>query len=308
MAIELCKCANGLGNTGLPSSDNSRIKIPVGMFRMNTYNSVGVKNRVAGGTGPISQVYLDGRLNDPDPTQRWYPIMDITSVATTRSEDVTVSLSNGVKEFIKEGIRSFPFEIGGGATMAGQLKQGRCTEFSFFLVDECNKLIGMDLGDTYLTPIRAAKGTFSVGYNFASDSPAREAIPITFDWHAKEKDENLAFLESDADLADARGLLDISSTVSSISTTGFTVKLFDKYGPVGDKGVLTGLLVGDFALHNVTDNLAVTITSVTESTVTKGTYVFVIPAQGTTEVLRLTPSKDGFDFSQVIENTIAIPV
>ena len=305
MAIELCSCADGLGNTGLPSNDNSRIKIPVAMYRMQTYDSTGAKNRVAGNT-TVTQNYLDARLNDVDVSKRWFPIMDITSVTTTRSEDVTVTLSNGVKEFIKEGVRTFPFEIGGGPTIAKQLKQGRCTEFSFFLVDECNKLIGMDLGDTYLTPIRAAKGTFSVGYNFASDAPVRESIPITFDWHAKEKDELLAFLEATADLADARGLLDISSTVTSITTTGFTIKLTDKFGPVGDKGVLTGLLVGNFALHNITDNLSVTITSVTEGVA--GTYVFVIPAQGTTEQLRLTPTKNGFDFSQVIENTISIPV
>ena len=46
--------------------------------------------------------------------------------------------------------------------------------------------------------------------------------------------------------------------------------------------------------------------SATEDTA-GGTYAITYAAQDTTEVLKLTPSKNGYNFSKVVTNTITLP-
>jgi hypothetical protein len=64
-------------------------------------------------------------------------------------------------------------------------------------------------------------------------------------------------------------------------------------------------VAGDFALYNVDDSLAVTILTSTESPA--GSYTITYAAQGSGEDLRLTPTKNGYDFSAVVTNLISIP-
>jgi hypothetical protein len=66
-----------------------------------------------------------------------------------------------------------------------------------------------------------------------------------------------------------------------------------------------GLLLANFSLFNTTTGLPVVITSVVESP--DGTYDINFAAQSSGDVLRLTPSKNGRDYTEVIANLITIP-
>lgn len=156
-----------------------------------------------------------------------------------------------------------------------------------------------------LAPIRIAKDSLVVNYLFASDTTV-EKVGVTFQFDQRENDGNLSYVEveDDADLTGYRGLLDIYSLVPLNTLTTVTVELFNKYGAANNKNVLSGLVAGDFALYNVTDSLAVTVVSSVESP--DGTYLITFAAQTANDVLRITPTKAGYDFSAVVALTTVL--
>ena len=99
-------------------------------------------------------------------------------------------------------------------------------------------------------------------------------------------------------LTDANGLLDVDVVVTGPTQTGFVATLSAEYGTLKNKIAITGFLKTDFTLFNVTDNSAVTITTATENP--DGTYTFVIPSQTLSDVLRLTASKNGYEFPSTL--------
>jgi hypothetical protein len=91
-----------------------------------------------------------------------------------------------------------------------------------------------------------------------------------------------------------------------ISDLGFTLKLGVESAEVGKTIPVQGLLIGGFVLKEVTPTPStITITSVTETA--PGTYVFVIPTQTSADLLSVTPTKNGYDFSTVPSVAITIP-
>jgi len=51
----------------------------------------------------------------------------------------------------------------------------------------------------------------------------------------------------------------------------------------------------------------ITITTVSESTVTEGLYTFVIPSQTSADILNLNATQTGLDFKFVKDTNIVIP-
>jgi hypothetical protein len=94
-------------------------------------------------------------------------------------------------------------------------------------------------------------------------------------------------------------LYDVSSTITAISATGFTATLKDEYGLA-----VQGLAIGDFALYNTTDSTMLIIDAMTETSA--GVYEFTFTSQTSADVLRLTPTENGYDFSLVVDNLITI--
>ena len=123
------------------------------------------------------------------------------------------------------------------------------------------------------------------------------------------------FYEKDADVkvvggldytgSDLYGLIDADATYSAITTAGFTATITSTcYG-----GAVEGLLLGDFSLAEVSPTPGVeSIASVTESSAGVYDIVLTTPA-ASTEVFRLSASKDRFDFSEMSDGTndITIP-
>ena len=106
------------------------------------------------------------------------------------------------------------------------------------------------------------------------------------------------------DISLLNGLLDVTSTYSSIGQTSFKATLKTQYGSFLNPVLVEGLVAGDMALYNVTDSASVTITSIAESP--DGTYQINFASQTVADVLRLTITKDGYNFAAVTANTITI--
>jgi len=299
---EICSCETVMGNTGLPSCYKA-LTLATGIFMTPTYANDGTKN-VIDTTDTIDDAYILAAINNADQSKRWFPLQKLNAVTSERAEPTFDTRSDGGQAFVKQGIRNFSFEIWeGGARFKKQLDKGRCREFSFFIINE-GRIIGLDLTDEQLelAPIRIAKDSLVVNYLFATDTTV-EKVVVTFQFDQRENDGNLSYVEveDDADLTGYRGLLDIYSEIVQNTLTTVTVKLFNKYGAANNKNVLTGLVAGDFALYNVTDSAAVTVNSSVESP--EGSYLLTFSAQTANDVLRITPTKSGYDFTAVVALT-----
>ena len=309
----MADCLTGFGNTGFYETCDSNFKVMRGAFILKTTDDDGDLNLIPYGT-EIDQAYLDARINDPDPSTRWYPVMDIEEAVSARAEATFYTAGSGAKEFVKQGARDLSFEIRKqGSEYLGQIKACSCEALSFFAVDAEGKIRGKILDKTNpesdLYPIKIQPNSFDSQLIVATeDNP--EHLLVTWQYGLNEKDELLRVYPSGlvtADILGAKGLIDAFLTVSAVTTTQFTAKLTTLYSTnVGgvDKFNVSGLVAADFDLYDVTAGAPVVITSVVEST--PGTYVFTIPVTPTANVKRLTPDKMGFDFGQVVAKTFTV--
>lgn len=297
-------CIDGIGNTGKITSCSAEFKEVAGLIILKAVADDGTENKIDA-DDVIDDAYILAAINNPDPSKRWYPINDINLFESTRAEPVYEELENGTREFLKEGARSATFQIRKvSAAYLGQIKACPCEELAFYLIDINGKIRGKVKTKTGqdLYPIRMQPSTFYAGLVFAT-ATANEYINGQFQFELSEDDALLRVYNStlvEVDLLTVKGLLDIYPTFSNITTTGFKVKLASVFSD-GDKYNASGLVVGDFTL--TADGTPVVITSVTETPAKSGTYVFVIPNTLTTKVKVLTPTKNGYDFTPVVNES-----
>lgn len=315
--MKACSCSNTLNNTGTPSCQ-PLMKVAKKYMFVPTYDSTGVRNKIAVAT-VLSQAVLDALINNVDKTKRWYPSPELENITGERSESTYDTAASGKKSLVQQGIRSVAAEIyEQGAEYKYQLDALSCNETSVYIVDAEGSIFGMvpATEDGYLYPIRLDKASFDARLIFPTDTTVGK-IALSFDFKRTEDDaliRTIAGSDITADLLNAEGLLDISAEYSSITTTGVTITLSERFGSRKQKNRLSGLLISEFfsavggtasRLWNVTTATAVTIATFTESS--SGVYVLTFAAQTPTNVIRVTPVKATFDFADVTANTFLIP-
>ena len=259
----------------------------------------------------LDDSFLTTQLNAASDT-RWYPLPEFENVVSERAESTFEEAPSGTRNFVRQGSRTLTGEIWGKQalpTLIGKIKAGRCVDVSAYIVDGDGKILGTgDATDpNKLYPIKLDSQSIDSIWMVATDSTTQK-IMVSMTWDDSVKDEDIYLVQPEVDFTfnalDAAGLLDIQVAYSSISTTGFVAELFNEYF-LKKAGYNTGLILGDFSLYNNTTASSVTITSVTENP--DGTYTFVTPAQTSADNMTLTPSKDGFDYTDVIATDIVIP-
>lgn len=303
----ICKCDLSFGNTGKPncvplqSAALAEIYVPL-------YGSTGALNYFDNVATPLTPAVLTAKLNAADKRNRWYPVKEITGITGERGTPVLETLDNGKVNKIKDGVKNRVYQINEGTpVLLGKLEQFSCQKFGVYYIDENGSLIGRNIGDGKLYPFPVENRSYYARFVDPTFTTSQK-IEVGYQFAQELKDSEIGMIASSAftaNLLSAEGLVDVSSVITNESTTTFTAKLKTEYGDVGEEIVLEGLIVTDFALYNVTDSLAVTISSVTESSA--GVYDFAFAAQTSADVLRLTPTKNGYDFSAVVTNTITIP-
>ena len=301
-----CKCDVGLSNTGTactPLQAVARQYILTPKFKADgTLNKLDI-------TSTLNSAFWTSQVNAVA-EERWYPLPRVQNVTDEKGDNIVQSFNDGSTAFIAEGARTVVGFLPGQAPhLVGQINDARCSEIAMYVIDKDGNLIGKCIEDGFLHPICLEDDTISATYVKNDASATVSGVNIAFTWSLDEKDENMSMITVDEmtdGVAGIKGLLDISSSYANISTTGFDVTLtVDGYGTKLTPQLVKGLVAGDFALFNVTDSLSVTILTATESP--DGTYAITFAAQTSADVLRLTPSKDGYDFSAVVTNTITIP-
>lgn len=303
-----CACNAGLGNTGTPNC------FPIAtvakkLILVPTYKDDGTRNSIDLSTAALDAAELTALINNADASQRWFPVDPMENVTSERAESILESAPSGKSAFIKKGVRSFSGEIWSASPqLVGQLEKARCVDIAAYVVDNNGNIMGhSEQGSDLFYPIKIDKNSFDAKLVNGTDTTVQKVM-VTFNWDDTERDEDVYMLIEDDytfDILNASGLIDVYSTISGEATTGFVAKLTYIYGSKKSPSVNIGLVAGDFALYNETTSSAVTITTATESP--DGTYTFVYAAQTSADVITLTPSLDGFDYTNVISNQIVTP-
>lgn len=284
---------------------------------MQTYDSTGAENYIDPSI-ELTQVVIDAHVNNTDTSKRWYISPILENATGERADPVVDEAPSGNKDFVKDGVRSMAGEFRKQAgVFMKELNKVRCQEFSVAIIDIDGSIRGIvkTTADGFLYPIKADNDSFVATMVDATDTTVPR-IDFTFDWKQTECDENLNLIASTdipGDLLNTKGLIDVTSTVTVPVVAGFTAKLEFKYGSMANPVKASGLLITDFFdvaggtasnVYNVTQSAPEPLSSVTETAVGSGIYDFVYTAPVTlADVIRITPVKDGFDYSLVVLNT-----
>jgi len=301
-------CNIGGSNTGQSCVPIMRVQKKI--ILVPTFDSTGAVNEIDL-TQTLNEAYFVARVNDTDASQRWYPLPEMKNIVDERGDSLYQTFEDGSKVFISQGTRSFTGLIVGADAapqMVGKITSHRGVGMSIFIIDKEKNIIGkVGSSSTKLAPIELEADSIDAKFIKTIDT-AIQAIQVSFDVHMNEDDADLRMIQSTEmsyDVSRLRGLIDVDATISSESTTDFTVTLTTDGGTPITPVLCKGLVAGDFALYNVTDAAAVTISSVVEDPA--GVYDINFTAQTSGDVLRLTPTKNGYDFSDVVATTITIP-
>tara|TARA_R110001606_G_scaffold70001_3_gene160081 strand:+ start:4383 stop:5297 length:915 start_codon:yes stop_codon:yes gene_type:complete len=304
MSDKNCNCdVISLGNTGKPDCSLIADVAAFPLLDMAKNSAGAVKERLK--TDLTVFANLEPILNAASPLDRIYPIGKFENVEQNREDDVFWTANSGKTAFVREGFKTFQgFIINAPRELTAKLNANACQSFGFHFIDDSNQLVTKKGSDaTKCKPILIDSDTFRTKYVEATnDAPAM--LMLSFQWKSTEKDADIKVVGGlDYTGSDLYGLLDADAAYSSISATGFTATITTSaYGTA-----VEGLSLSDFTLTEVSPTPgAVTIASVTESSA--GVYDLVASSTSG-DVLRLSASKDRFDFAAMSDatNDVTIP-
>jgi len=304
--MDSCNCLTGLANMGYDCAVNfDRV---YKMIFVQNYGSDGTRNTINPSVA-LNQAFLDAKINAVNPADRWYITPELKDVVPTTADTTFKEFNDGSKERVRSGIISWAAIFNNkNHTFACKLAHNNCIDFGVYLIDIQGNVLGLVLGDKLAPiPIQA----FDPKYMFQSTEQLSH-VALGFDFAPIVNVCSLDMIEVDnieADLLGAKGLLDVYAKVL-ISTVGnIEVKFQLSYGSFGKKIGVAGVEVADIvSLKNVTQNTTLTVVSVTEDTVNKGTYTIVYTPSTTvaTDILQLEIQKDNFDFNPVKDTIITV--
>lgn len=301
----ICLCNVGLSNTGTPTCQPIA-SVARKLIVVPYYDSNGDVNSIEVGVDTLNDAFFTAKINAALAANRWFPLPLMKNVADERADSTFEEFGDGSKFFIKDGVRTlsalFPNQ---SPELLSKISSMRCTEIGVFVIDANNAIIGSQTVDGFLYPIKVEQQTWSPVLVKTTDAGVQK-IKLTFDFAVEEEDENIRMITSgEANMLALKGLLDGYMTPSVITTTSFKATINTSFGDLQDPIKVQGLLAANFALYNITDSLSVTIITSTESPA--GVYTITYVAQTSGDVLRLTPTKTGYDFSTVPSVAINIP-
>lgn len=297
--MKMCDCSLSYTNTGTPDC-KTLMAVAKRLILVPTYDSTGVRNKIAIGA-TLNAAYFAALIDQADKSKRWFPLPEITNVEDVRGEPIYETLSDGKKVFVSDSNRTFKaWLIKQPAQLKAKMDQWRCLSMSAFVVDKEGNLIGETDGTDFY-PVLIDNDTLFANLLKTTDTTTQK-IQLSFEFAAQVDDGDLRIITQDEagmDLLTLEGLLDVNmSAAATISTTGFKTSMTLDYGTFKTPDIATSFVAGDFALYNVTDAASVAIGSVVESPA--GTYTFAFTAQTSADILRLTPTHSGFEFTPIL--------
>lgn len=305
-----CSCNIGLGNSRLTGCEPIA-SVTHGLMFVPYWDSTGAINKINLSTATLDSTFWTALFAQSDRSKRYRPFIQkrIEDVKLERSASVYDEFQSGNKYYVEAGDKSFMGVIpASGSGVIKFLDSARCEKMGVFVIDVNGNLIGNTSEAGYLRPFRILDNSID-----ARDIPATDKniqrVEVKFHFDKGEQDADVGMIEA-ADmgynLKDAVGLYDAYGVFSSQATTGFTVDIRTNFGSTLRPVRVTGLVSADFVLTRIDTGATITLTSVTENTVTLGVYAFVATlVSGKT--YKLTFTKTGYDSNSLGGQVIIIP-
>lgn len=269
------------------------------------------------------------------PADLWRPFPQVENFVWTPAESRFEESSNGKKSFLGNGKISITCETWDGdatAKMVSKMRALRCAKWGVYLVTNENLLIGAysnSGGLEYVNGIKIDAQSIDALFQLKTDA-ATQKIMFSFDLDNNFDVSTLYSIDGNliwdgvnevivpVDFVDGLpNVIDCQlSKNGAFITTGGAIVVNDDYRQgtrnvaAGDSlGNVTGLVVGNFLVENLTDATTVTPTSVTENGT--GNYEFILPAQTAGDIVKISLVLDataGLDATQYQGSiTITIP-
>lgn len=315
---KLCSCNVALQNTGRPGC------IPVfgvtkQLILVPMIADDGKENSIDP-TDTLNSAYFTALINQADDSKRWYPTGPMKNITGERADPIMETFDDGTKSFIRNGPRTFSGMIlKGGPVLLNQLNSNRCSTFGVYMIDLDGSIYGkVKYNNGLLYPIEVQASSFYGKLVFSTDTTI-EKIMLGFEWGVDERDEDLRMIQSVSitgiNLASVSGLINAYVEVVSCGQTSSVLRIYNQYGNMVTGSPVEGLVVTDFVssvtgtgsrIRNTTTNADVTITTVTESTTTPGTYTLAYTSQTVGNKLQPLIKKNGLDGSTMIGTDVTV--
>ncbi len=305
-----CSCTSKYENSGMPSCVGALIQAARKIIMVPRYTNAGALNKITLPT-TLDSSYFSGKVNNADRSLRWYPLPKFVNAEMPKAESVYETFNDGTKKLIHEGVRSFSAVFPAiQPQYLNVLKSGNCTDMAAYIIDKKGALVGLSNGEENVVyPFVLNANTFNAIYKWATDTTGSN-IDFSFEFDVDMKDEDIVKIDAsdmvNVNLLNLNGLYNAVKSQTSTGQTSMVFKLYTKYGSAAKPVAIEGLVAADFALYNVTDSAAVTVSTCTESTTVPGTYTLTYTSQTVADVIRITPTKTGIDFTDVIAQTATV--
>ena len=300
--MAVCKCDTGIVNSGIPSCVSGFERI-VKLFFVYQITSDGSSNAVPC-SQTIDETFLTQKLNESDPSKRWYPTDKINSVEEVRNTPTTETIDN-IDLNVTQGTRTFQGVFIGKASSSPQylkfLKSTECPKVMYFGVDKNGTLVGIETevgGEAALNGIAIQeKSIYSLPIPATATTIAKNQLNFIVD--ELVLDEEIGYISADeitADLLNANGLLDVTlvqNTGTSPTSTSVVVDGSLVYGSVCKKLTYNGATTpANWLVNNITTPAVITVTTVTENP--NGTYTLEFAAQAASDEITVKVANNGF--------------
>jgi hypothetical protein len=303
---EICTCAGtSYGNTGVDGCATIG-KTPYNIIIMPKYSALGVENVIDLVSPTIGADLKTKCLAVTPATSRLFPLPFAENFQITKSETIYETGPSGNKYKIKDGIRSYAFELvdkNASVRLLENLKKFGCSEMVYFVVDIEGKIEGWKSSGTStdLHGFPMSTSTWNAILSYATDTTVQKLM-VSFDQSQYFNDGSIYYLTPN-DLGysatELKGLVSATATVGTITTTGATATVKKGSTDAVSTGVaIVGLLQTNFTLYNLTTSTAVTITAVNETSA--GVYAISYAAITGANSFRLTTTAIGYDIPVVI--------
>jgi len=276
-------CTGGIKNTG-KSYKEKPFGYDKGLFLVPLNADDGTRNFLDLNASDMDAELL-GKLNNTDPSKRWYLLGDLQDVTSITGDAAFESSATDERSNVREGVKNYDMMIWDAThKYYKQLRGGPCVDFGIVRLDECGNMLGetnADQSEFYPREVRRA----SYNDKYVDRLPgATSKIHINFDFARSTNDAFQVMLSADSfpDLNPylVRSMLDVKFDITVDSATELTVKASFLFGSLNQEIPALGLETQDTNFDIVASVTGISVGSPSgiATTGTDGTYTFTIPA------------------------------
>jgi len=308
MSCESCNLT--LSNTG--SGCSPVIAEACQYIIVPTLKADGTKNFITVADA-LDAAYYVSQLNAVS-DERWRPTLPLRLLTDERAENQTQDLGGGVVSVVADGIRTVVTTMTGklaNPQLLGKFESFQCGSVSAYPITRDGAIVGMEVGGdkTKLYPIKIEDETFAATFvKHSVNNTLVQGIQLNFTWGINEKDKNLRQIVESEMVDPVKGIKGIKDGLGEDlgnTLTTIDLQLTDCFGTLKTPGLITGLVVGDFSLEELSPAPAA-IPLVSADEVTPGVYRLTFAAQTANDIMRPTVTKTGYDFTQVNAMSITL--